>query len=60
MNKNDENVTFEVLTQEDTETGDLLLPIPQELLDKLGWAEGDVLEWKQTNDDAWLLSKAEK
>ena len=32
--------TYEVITQEDPETGDLILPIPQPILDALGWTEG--------------------
>lgn len=32
--------TYEVITQEDPETGDLILPIPQPVLDALGWKEG--------------------
>jgi bifunctional DNA-binding transcriptional regulator/antitoxin component of YhaV-PrlF toxin-antitoxin module len=44
-NKNPhEDVRFEVITQED-ENGDLILPIPQQLLDKLGWKEGDDIQF---------------
>jgi len=35
-----ENVRYEVITQEDPDTGDLYIPIPQPLLDRLGWKEG--------------------
>jgi hypothetical protein len=55
--KQNDNVTYEVITQEDPETGDLILPIPQEMLDKLGWKEGDQLEWSPTSNGSWLLSK---
>ena len=51
---------FEVIVQEDPETGEMLLPIPQELLDKLGWGEGDQLEWNETSTGAWVLSKVSK
>lgn len=54
--KND-RVTWEVKTLEDKETGDLILPIPQELLDRLGWREGDTLDWKQDPQGRWILSK---
>lgn len=57
MAKSNEQVTWEVITQEDPETGDLILPIPQELLDKMGWGEGDKLEWVQTKSGGWILSK---
>jgi len=31
--------------QED-ESGELFLQFPNELVDELGWEEGDILEWK--------------
>lgn len=52
-----ERVTWEVKTLEDKETGDLILPIPQELLDRLGWREGDTLSWNQDPQGRWILSK---
>lgn len=39
-----DDIRFEVITQED-ENGDLILPIPQQLLDKLGWKEGDDIQF---------------
>jgi hypothetical protein len=35
------DVRYEVITQEDPETGDLILPIPEPVLKSLGWKEGD-------------------
>ena len=35
---------YEVITQKDEETGDVLLPIPQHLLKQLGWKNGDDIE----------------
>jgi len=43
MSKNgpgQEKTRYEIITQEDSETGDLLIPIPKPLLDQLGWEEG--------------------
>ena len=37
------DVRYEVITQEDPETGDLILPIPPPVLAKMGWKEGDEL-----------------
>ena len=34
-----------------------ILPIPEELLDSLGWAEGDTLKWEYTDDDTISLTK---
>lgn len=35
------NVRYEVITQEDPETGDLIVPIPEPILKRMGWKEGD-------------------
>jgi len=42
--KHDDKIRYEVITQEDPETGDLLLPIPPQLLEAMGWKEGDDLD----------------
>jgi hypothetical protein len=42
----------------DDGSGDLILPLPQELLDLQGWKEGDDLEWTDNGDGSWSLSKA--
>lgn len=36
--------------ENDPETGELILNFPDELLESLGWKEGDVLDWS-VNDD---------
>lgn len=36
---------YEVITQEDPETGDVLIPIPPHLLEELGWKEGDDVDF---------------
>lgn len=46
-----------VTIEEDPETGDLILPLPQDMLDLQGWIEGDTLEWKDNGDGSWSLSK---
>lgn len=53
-------VRYEVITQEDPETGDLILPIPQPLLDQLGWKEGDELEFSTDDKGTIFISKANK
>jgi len=37
-------VRYEVITQEDTETGDMIIPLPIPLLKDLGWKEGDSID----------------
>ena len=48
---------FEVITQEDPETGELILPIPPELLQQMGWQEGDKLNFDLDDQDRWVISK---
>ena len=36
-----------------------ILTFPDELLEKTGWKEGDVLEWIPNNDDSFTLTKKE-
>jgi len=44
-NKPGENdVRYEVITQEDPETGDIILPIPEPILKQMGWKEGDEVD----------------
>ena len=40
-------------------SGDLVMPLPQDLLDSAGWKEGDVLEWKDLGNGTWSLTKQE-
>lgn len=57
MSTKKDSVTFEVITQEDPETGDILLPLPNELLEKMGWQEGDTLDWSMDEQGRWIISK---
>lgn len=50
------NTTYTVTLDEDGE--DLILPIPEELMAKLGWNENDVLEWV-IEDDCIKLVKVD-
>ena len=49
--------SWTVTVEEDTATGDLILPLPQDFLDVQGWKEGDTLEWIDNNDGTWSLKK---
>jgi len=57
-----ESKTSWTVTVEEAEdgSGDLVLPLPQEMLDLQGWREGDTLDWKDNEDGSWTLSKVEK
>lgn len=37
--------TWIVELEEDPETGDLVMPLPMELIKDLGWKIGDTLDW---------------
>jgi hypothetical protein len=43
--------------KEDTETGDLMLELPPDLLAIAGWGTGDVLTWHDNQDGTWTLTK---
>ena len=38
-------------------SGNLLLPLPQELLDKMEWVEGDIFNWTDNKDGSWIIEK---
>jgi len=52
--------SYEVITQKDEETGDILLPIPPDLLKQLGWTSGDSIEFGLDDEGQYVLSKATK
>ena len=56
----DISTRYEVITQEDPETGDLIMPLPPDLLDLQGWKTGDTLEWIDNKDGSWTLQKSTK
>jgi hypothetical protein len=49
--------SWTVTLDEDPETGDLILPLPEDLLKMQGWKEGDTLDWNNNNDGTWSISK---
>lgn len=46
-----------VTLEEDPETGDLVMPIPPEVLNQVGWDFGDTLIWNTDEDGHIVLSK---
>jgi hypothetical protein len=49
-----------VKLEEDPESGDLIMPFPEGMLEELGWKEGDTLNWKDNNDGSFSLTKKEE
>lgn len=54
-----DHVRYEVIVQEDPDSDDLILPIPQVMLDELGWKEGDDIEFI-LDDGRWILKRVSK
>jgi hypothetical protein len=44
----------------DDGSGDLIMPLPQDMLDLQGWQDGDILEWADNEDGSWSLTKVQK
>lgn len=51
------DVRYEVITQEDPETGDLIIPIPEPILKSMGWKEGDEVSVDIDKDGKLFLKK---
>ena len=47
-----------VTIEEDPLTGELILPLPSDLLTLQGWSEGDTLAWIDNTDGTWSIQKA--
>ena len=57
-NLGQERMRYEVITQPSPDSDDdLLLPIPQALLDKMGWKEGDSIEIGFDTEGRYILKK---
>jgi hypothetical protein len=50
---------YVVSLEEDPETGDLLLPLPVDLLNQMGWTEGTELWWDVDEQGKITLKKVE-
>ena len=49
--------TWTVSVGQDPETGELFLPLPEEMLKHQGWVDGDTLDWIDNYDGTWTLQK---
>ena len=50
------NKSYVVSIQYDEETGDQVIPLPEELLLELNWLPGDTIIWKPQDDGSFILS----
>ena len=46
-----------VTIEEDHKTGELLIQLPDDLVDRKGWSEGDTIKWTSNEDGSWTLTK---
>jgi len=52
-----EKIRYEIITQEDPESGDLFIPLPKPLLDQLGWKEGTDVSFSVDDQGKIYLKK---
>lgn len=57
QNPAQQDMRYEVITQEDPETGDLLIPLPPQLLKEMGWKEGDQLDFQMDDKGKVIIKK---
>ena len=48
---------YTVTLEEDPDTGDVILPFPEEMLKEVGWKEGDILNWEDNKDGTFSITK---
>lgn len=46
-----------IIVEEDPETGDLILPLSDEMISELGWNSNDTLEWIDNGNTTWTIRK---
>ena len=51
--------TWTAVLEEDIATGELILPLPTDLIEQLGWKEGDDLVW-DINEETKQISLTKK
>jgi hypothetical protein len=53
------NKSWTINLEEDPETGDLILPLNDDILEETGWQTGDSIEWIDNKDGSWTMKKIE-
>lgn len=49
-----------VTLEEDPETGEAILPLPNNMLSQLGWTEGTTIYWIDNKDGTFTLTDKEQ
>ena len=53
------NKSWTINLEEDPETGDLILPLNDDILEGTGWKTGDTIDWIDNKDGSWTMKKIE-
>lgn len=54
-----QTTAWTVAVQEDAATGEAVIEFPEELIQQVGWQEGDIIAWQDLGDGSWSLTKRE-
>lgn len=49
-----------VEVQENSETKELFIELPQEVIDEVKWEIGDSIKWTEQEDGSWILERIEE
>jgi hypothetical protein len=52
--------SWTITLEDDPETGDLTMPLTDEILESAGWKEGDTLQWIDNENGTWTLRKTDE
>lgn len=54
-----DNNNWVVTVQENGKDKELYIELPPEMLNQVGWDDGDTLLWEEVTDGAWQITKKE-
>jgi hypothetical protein len=54
----DNTLRWTVTVEQDPKTGEVILPLPQELLDLKGWEDGTEIEWIIQDNGTYIIQEA--
>jgi hypothetical protein len=54
-----DNNNWVVTVQENGKDKELYIELPPEMLNQVGWDDGDTLLWEELTDGAWQITKKE-
>lgn len=51
------NKQWSMIVEKDTDSDELILTFPDDLIEQMDWQIGDTLIWTDNQDGSWTLSK---